>query len=218
LRHDRAILSMTDRQSYAEVVNLTQWARVQGVHPQTAYRWFRTGQMRVPAVRVSQRTVLVSPATAGQVRLGLGLYARVSSRDQLAGLGRQVARLSGWAAATGIPVVRVESGVGSGMSGRRSKIRRLLAGPAVTTVVIERRERVARMNTELIEAALAAHGRHLAVLGPGELDDDLVRDMAEVLTSFCARLYGRRSARNRARRAVLCAQRNPDPADQGVAS
>jgi putative resolvase len=195
-------------------VNLTQWARVQGVHSQTACRWLRAGQMPVAVVRVSQRAVLVSPATAGRVRLGLGLFARVSSGDQLAGLGRQVARLSERAAATGIPVVRV----GSGMSRRRSKIRRLLAGPAVTTVVIEHRGRLARMNTELVEAALAARGRHLAVPGPGELDDDLVRDMAEVLTSFCARLYGRRSARNRARRAVLCAQRNPDPAYQGATS
>jgi putative resolvase len=41
------------------------------------------------------------------------------------------------------------------------------------------------------------------VLDAGEVDDDLVRDMVEVLTSFCARLYGRRSARNRARKPVV---------------
>lgn len=40
------------------------------------------------------------------------------------------------------------------------------------------------------------------VLDTGEVDDDLVRDMTEVLTSFCARLYGRRSARNRAEKAL----------------
>jgi len=33
-----------------------------------------------------------------------------------------------------------------------------------------------------------------------------------VLTSFCARLYGRRSARNRALKAVGCAQRDIGPA------
>ena len=38
----------------------------------------------------------------------------------------------------------------------------------------------------------------MVVLDAGEVDDDPVRDMVEVLTSFCARLYGRRSARNRA--------------------
>jgi putative resolvase len=42
--------------------------------------------------------------------------------------------------------------------------------------------------------------------------DDLVRDMVEVLTSFCARLYGRGSARNRAIKAVGCAQGDVGPA------
>ena len=32
--------------------------------------------------------------------------------------------------------------------------------------------------------------------------DDLVQDMIDVLTSFCARLYGRRSAKNRALNAI----------------
>ena len=43
------------------------------------------------------------------------------------------------------------------------------------------------------------------VLEENEVDDDLVRDMTEVLTSFCARLYGRRSAKRRAARAVEAA-------------
>lgn len=38
-----------------------------------------------------------------------------------------------------------------------------------------------------------------------ELDDDLVRDMTEVLTSFCARLYGRRAAKNKAKAALKAA-------------
>ena len=45
-------------------------------------------------------------------------------------------------------------------------------------------------------------------LGDGEAGDDLVRGMVEVLTSFCARRYGRRSARSRALKAVDCAQRD----------
>jgi putative resolvase len=69
-----------------------------------------------------------------------------------------------------------------------------LADPKVTAVVVEHRDRLGRMNTELVEAALCAHGRRLVVLDDSEVDDDLVRGMVEVLTSFCARLYGRRSA------------------------
>lgn len=189
-------------------MNLTAWARAQGVHPQTAYRWFREGRLPVPAVRVNARTVLVGPdaATAPHAD-GVGLYARVSSHDQRADLDRQVARLTGWAAEAGLPVVRVEAEVGSGMNGTRAKVRRLLADPRVSVVIVEHRDRLARMNTELVEAALAAHRRRLVVLDDTEVTDDLVPDMVEVLTSFCARLYGRRSARNRAVRAVSCAER-----------
>jgi len=197
---------------------LTDWARLQGLHPQTAYRWFREGKLPVPAVRVNSRSVLVAPdAALAPARGGLGLYARVSSHDQRGDLDRQVARLTGWAAQAGAPVVRVEAEVGSGVNGARAKIRRLLADPNVQAVVVEHRDRLGRMNTELVEAALSAHGRRLVVLDPGEVDDDLVRDMTEVLTSFCARLYGHRSARNRAEKAVRCAERDVGPASLGAA-
>lgn len=45
------------------------------------------------------------------------------------------------------------------------------------------------------------------VVDPGEVTDDLVQDMIEILTSFCARLYGRRSARNKAKKALEAIER-----------
>ena len=192
-------------------MNLTEWAHVQGIHVTTAYRWYREGTLPVPARKVG-RLILVSPGTAAaSPQGGAGLYARVSCHDQKADLDRQVARLSAWAVQAGMPVVRVEAEVGSGMNGARARARRLLADPAAAVIVVEHRDRLGRMNTELVEAALAAHGRRLVVLEDGEVTDDLVRDVIEVLTSFCARLYGRRSARNRALKAVGCAQRDIGP-------
>jgi putative resolvase len=195
------------------VVNLTEWAHAQGIHVQTAYRWHREGKLPVPARKVG-RLILVSPETAvqaGRKDGGAGLYARVSSPGQKPGLDGQVARLSAWAAKAGLPVVRVEAEVGSVVSGSRAKARRLLADPAVTVVVVEHRDRLGPVNTELVEAALSAHGRRLVVLDDSEVTDDLVQDMAEVLTLLCARLYGRRSARNRALKALGCAQQDIGP-------
>ena len=87
-------------------MNLTEWARQQGVHPQTAYRWFREGTLPVPAVRINSRSVLVSPDAPTQAPTAYGLYARVSSHDQKDDLDRQVARLTSWAADAGGQVVR----------------------------------------------------------------------------------------------------------------
>ncbi|HEY6788949.1 MAG TPA: IS607 family transposase [Trebonia sp.] len=188
-------------------MNLKEWAVANGVHPHTAYRWFREGTLPVPAERVGPRTILVNieasslPSATG----GVGLYARVSSHDQKADLERQTARLAQWAATAGHRVVRIESEIASGMDGGRAKARRLLSDPGVTTVVVEHRDRLGRMNTELIEAALSATGRRLVVLDEGEVEGDLVQDIVDVLTSFCARLYGHRSAKNRARKALEAA-------------
>ena len=195
-------------------MRLKEWAAQQGIHYQTAWKWFRDGKLPVAAVQTPSGTILLQPAADATPSEdgGFGLYARVSSHDQRTDLHRQVSRLSQWAAAASAHVVRVETEIASGMTGRRPKLRRLLADPAVRTVVVTHRDRLARMNTELVEAALAAHGRRLVVLDDGEVTDDLIRDMVEVLTSFCARLYGRRSARNRALKAVRCAERDVGPA------
>jgi putative resolvase len=83
---------------------------------------------------------------------------------------------------------------------------RLLADPAVRTSVVEHRDRLARFGAECLEAALAAGGRKLVVVDQAERKDDLARDMVDVLTSFCARLYGRRAAEDRAEKALAAAE------------
>jgi putative resolvase len=72
-------------------------------------------------------------------------------------------------------------------------------------IVVEHRDRLARFGVEYIEAALSAQGRTVRAVDDGEAEDDLVRDMTDVLTSFCAHLYGRRAARNRAKKALAAA-------------
>ena len=92
--------------------------------------------------------------------------------------------------------------VGSGLNGKRPKFPRLPSDSSVTTIIVEHRDRFARFGSEYVAAAPAAERRHLVVVDDDEVDDDLVREMTEVLRSFCARLYGRRSAAYRAARAV----------------
>jgi putative resolvase len=133
-------------------------------------------------------------------------YCRVSSADQEADLDRQAARVvaganqQGLAVAVAVAVAVRE--VGSGLDGRRRKLHRLLADSSAAVIVVEHRDRLARFGVEHLEAALSASGRRLLVLEASETTDDLVRDITEMLTSLCARLYGRRAAKNRAERAV----------------
>jgi putative resolvase len=191
-------------------MKLAEWARANGVHPQTAYRWFRQGTMPVPARRLPSGTILVD--TPGSPPGGrVVLYVRVSAHDQRADLDRQVARLTAWATNQGMVVADVVREVGAAVNGKRPRLRRLLADPHATTIMVEHQDRLARFGVEHLEAALAAQGRRLLVVDPGESTDDLMRDLIDVLTEFCARLYGRRGARNRALRAVTAAKQSLDP-------
>ena len=190
---------------YDAVVNLKEWAAREGVHHVTAYRWFREGKLPVPARRAG-RLILVDPAATEPAPQGVTVvYARVSSADQKPDLDRQVARVTTWATGQHLTVSRVVTEVGSALNGRREKFLVLLRDPAVSTIVVEHRDRFARFGAEYVEAALSAQGRRLLVVDPAEVDDDLVSDVSEILTSLCARLYGRRAAANRAGRAVAAA-------------
>jgi putative resolvase len=145
-------------------------------------------------------TILVDPVVP--ISTGAVLYARVSSADQKADLERQLGRLVVFAGQTGLTVVGTVSEIGSGLNGKRPRLLKALANKSVGVLVVEHRDRLARFGSEYIEAALLASGRKIVVVDNTEMKDDLVQDMIDVLTSFCARLYGRRSARNKALKAV----------------
>ncbi len=110
-------------------MNLTDWAHARGSHVRTAYRWYREGELPVPA--------------------------------------QKVACLTAWAAQAGQLVVRVGAGVGSGVNGARAGTGLLLAGPAATVVVVEHRDRLGRVNTELAGAALSGIGPRAALEAGG---------------------------------------------------
>lgn len=187
-------------------MKLAQWARQQGIRYETAWKWFRDGTLPVPAERTPTGTILVHPREAAQGPAGVVLYARVSSADQKADLERQLGRLVTFASNQGLTVARAVTETGSGLNGQRNKLMRELRDPAIGTLVVEHRDRLCRFGFEYLEAALKAQGRRILVMEEQEVADDLVRDMTEVLTSFCSRLYGKRSARRRAERALEALQ------------
>lgn len=184
-------------------MKLSDWARANGISYKTAWLWWKQGKLPVPAYQTPTGTILVEVPERKDA--GAVSYARVSSSDQRADLDRQVARLAAFAAEKGIRVAKVVVEVGSGLNGHRKGLISLLRSPEYGAIIVEHRDRLARFGSEYIEAALAASGRRLIVMEPDEVKDDLVQDMIDVLTSFCARLYGRRSARRRAERAVRAA-------------
>ena len=187
-------------------ITLTAWGRLYGFDKATTSRLHLTGRLP-PELQIEQLPsgryyVVVPPDNDARCVV----YARVSSGDQREDLDRQVGRVVAWATEHGHRPDEVVKETGSGLDGNRSHLRRIMGDPTVGMIIVEHRERLCRFGFEYVEAALAGRGARILVMDQGELEDDLVRDATEVMTSLCARLYGKRSARRRAERAVSAAQ------------
>jgi len=145
-------------------MKLSDWARQQGISYITAWRWF---QAPCPCPPIAYWD---NPSRSASPRRHHG--ALVSSADQKEDLERQVQRLAqeqGW---TEVKVNRLTENE-----------RNFLRDPQVVRIVMEHRDRLARFGFDLLEAALAASGRHVVVIEDGEVTDDLVQDVLEILTS-----------------------------------
>jgi len=182
-------------------MKLSDWAREQGVSYQTAWRWYKAGKLPVRYEQMPSGTIIVHPE-APAARTRVTIYARVSSADQKEDLVRQASRLKEYASANGWPVVSVVEEVGSGLNGRRKKLLKLLQDASVGMILVEHRDRLARFGVEYIEAALVSQGRSIIVADETEEMADIWQDFIDVVTSMCARIYGKRGARNRAKKAV----------------
>ena len=189
-----------------------EWAEREHLHPQTVWKWCRTGKMPVPVERTPSGMWLVhdpkyeTPVPSDSRQSLTVCYARVSSAGQKADLQRQDDRLKAFALSMGVEAPEIVTETGSGMDDKRRKLKRLLADPTVGMIIVEHRDRLARMNAGLVESALKAQGRRIIVVDDTESDDDLVRDMTDALTSFCARLYGRRAVKNKVQAALRAAE------------
>lgn len=186
-------------------MKLSEWAKKNGITYRTAWKWFKAGKLPVSAEQTPTGTILVKE---GYEPLGkVALYARVSSSDQKRDLDGQISRLLTYANEQGWDVGKAVAEIGSGLSAHRPKLMNLLADPKVRVILVEHQDRLMWFGFEYVESALAAQGRRVVVKDQTEMKDDLVQDMIEVLTSFCARLYGRKSAKNKAKKALEAMER-----------
>ena len=193
-------------------MKLSAWASKNGVSYRTALRWYHDDTLPARADQLATGTILVyEEGPPSETQTGAAIYARVSSHNQREDLGRQVSRLKDYASASGLRVKVVIEEIGSGLNGHRRKLTRLLRDPAVGTILIEHKDRLTRFGFEYVEAAMMSQGRSIIVADDTGEMTDIWADFIDVVTSMCERIYGKRGARNRAKRAMSAVS---DPEDQ----
>lgn len=128
-------------------------------------------------------------------------YARVSSHDQKDDLERQKQVLELYCARQGW-TFEVIADLGSGMNYHKKGLKRLLDAiidGQVGRLVITHKDRLLRFGAELVFAICEAKNVEVVILNQGEdttFEEDLAKDVLEIITVFSARLYGSRSRKN----------------------
>lgn len=159
------------------------------------------GQRRYPESELLRLYGFESKAKQPENRAGL--YSRVSTRKQAAAgnLERQTQRLKEYAQAERYDTFEVYEEIASGLNENRRQLRKLLkaiiAGK-VNVVVVEYQDRLARFGYAYLELFCESHGARIAAIeekASNDENEELVKDLISVVTSFSARLYGRRGGR-----------------------
>ena len=128
-------------------------------------------------------------------------YARVSSHDQKDDLERQKHVLELYCARQGW-TFEVIADLGSGMNYHKKGLKRLLDAVVegrIGRLVITHKDRLLRFGAELVFAICEAKNVEVVILNQGEdttFEEDLAKDVLEIITVFSARLYGSRSRKN----------------------
>ncbi|WP_291999293.1 IS607 family transposase [Caldivirga sp.] len=180
-----------------------EFARVMGVSRSAVIKWIRVG--RVVAYNVNGRWRIpyseVERLIRGVQRIKrVALYARVSSNTQRGDLEKQVESLRLWVVKN-LPQAEyvIVTDIASGLKEDRKGLFKLIGMAKrreIDAVVVAYRDRLTRFGFEYLKTLLNALGVEIFVVfqeEPRGYLQELVEDFVDIVTSFAARIYGKRS-------------------------
>ena len=125
-------------------------------------------------------------------------YARVSSHDQKADLERQASLLQ-----SHYPTADIIKDLGSGLNFKKKGLKtliKMILHQEIDTLVLTHKDRLLRFGSELIFMVCQHFGIQVVILYQNDtqsFEETLSKDVIELMTVFCARLYGARSHKNK---------------------
>lgn len=180
-------------------MKLSDYAKLKGVTYRTAWNWFNAG--KIPnAEQMESGTIIVdSNIKVGRAKNAV-LYARVSTYPKKADLERQLERLRSYANANGFIIRREYKEIASGMNDNRKVLNKIFLDQDVQTIIVEHKDRLTRFGFNYIKTLLELQDRRVLVINEeNNADDDLMKDLVAIITSFCCRLYGMRRGLNKSK-------------------
>jgi len=173
-------------------MKLSTWAKLQGIQYKSAWKIFKSGGID-RAYQLSTGTIVIPDEKSRQQKPHTVVYARVSSSENKSNLDSQAERVSQFCAANGWIVNEVVKETASGLNDSRPKLQQILAQNRATRIVVEHKDRLTRFGFEYIKTLFP--GEIVIINEVVEAEDDLMQDFVSLVTSFCARIYGKRRSK-----------------------
>ena len=191
-----------------KLFTISEASKELGVSISTLRRWDVSGRLKAEKTPSGHRRYDIAKLKPESFRMQKDeerktlAYARVSSHDQKNDLERQKQVLELYCAKQGW-TFEVVSDLGSGMNYQKKGLKHLLddiMNGKAGRLVITHKDRLLRFGAELIFAVCEAKNVEVVILNQGEdatFEEDLAKDVLEIITVFSARLYGSRSRKNK---------------------
>ena len=187
-------------------INISKAAEMLGVSSSTLRRWEKDKKLIPSRTKGMQRRYELSQLRPHQKRNIIRekrtiAYARVSSNDQKKDLERQKEMLSLYCASQGWKF-EVIADLGSGMNYHKRGLKKLIEfilDENIGRLVLTHKDRLLRFGAELIFSICAAKKIEVVIINQGaepRFEEELAKDVLEIITVFSARLYGSRSRKN----------------------
>ncbi len=131
------------------------------------------------------------------------IYARVSTTKQKNDLSNQIEAISSFMNAKGIGVDEIYSDIASGMNLNRRDFDKLLSAVManeIDEVYISYKDRLARLDFELVERLFRKYGTRIVVINSSEnktAEEELFEDLISVIDSFSMKAYSKRRLANK---------------------
>src|SRR5260221_4876600 len=179
-------------------MKLSDWARKNGLTYQTAFNLFKANKLPCKVLQLETGTILVEEnISINSKDLKTYIYVRVSSTNKKDDLERQAKRCEEFCFNNGWTVEHIVKEVASGMNDNRKKLLKLL-DKNPKRVVVEHKDRLTRFGFNYFNHVLPMLGYEVVVINKDtEEENDLMKDLIAVITSFCCRLYGLRKGNNK---------------------
>lgn len=172
-------------------MRLREYAKWAGVTYRTAWEHFRTG--KIPGAEQLPTGTIVVPDRDDHKPSYTVVYARESSADRKSCLKSQAERLVAFCNANGWTVQEIVEEIGSGLNDNRKKLKRILKDRKASRIVVEHQDRLTRFGAEYLKMLCDTFDCELVIVNPIEdQKQDLMQDFVDIVTCFCARIYGQR--------------------------